>query len=144
MCVAITKIQSSTLNPCEGLPDDVFVTDHSNCKKYFVCRSNESISGTCDPYYFSETKQVCVYEEDADCFTCPAVGFKRFPIKTSCTQYIQCSAGASTTEECRSGLKFDEDLEECSIDKSCIPNICPAYDIPASPVFIGSDTDCYT
>lgn len=129
----LSTAYAQQLNACDGVPDNTFIPNVSQCNAWFRCPG--LVPGTCDsPWLFNPVTQSCAWESEVTCFACnTTVPFENIPVSGSCIQYVQCVNGFATQRTCQNGLHFNRATAECDtvanancdVTTSCPANIPP-------------------
>ncbi|KAH8327374.1 hypothetical protein KR074_002284, partial [Drosophila pseudoananassae] len=108
-------------NRCEG-KDGVWVSDPTECHKYFYCRDGVSLAGMCPGYqHFNETSQSCMHGEESICVDvnniCEILPDKmKFRNEDDCASYYECKSGVHVLNTCitdKSRKYFDVESGNC-------------------------------
>lgn len=119
----------SNLNRCDGVPDNQFLRDYTNCQGYIICIDNQPVNGLCPHgFYFEENGQTCDFSHEVPCIVCDPNGVYNTALANSCEQYILCYNGTGSIHNCAEGLSFSPENGICIKDEfnDCIDGLCPA------------------
>ncbi|XP_017121527.1 peritrophin-44 [Drosophila elegans] len=109
-------------NRCEGL-DGVWVSDPTECHKYFYCMEGVPLAGMCSVgQHFEESSQSCLHGVDSHCVDvnniCELVAEKtKFRNEDDCGYYYECDKnGKHSSQKCftsKKRLYFDVETGSC-------------------------------
>lgn len=120
-------------NPCEGLPNDTFVTNPKGCKYMFHCRNGQPFEAFCPgDMWFNPDSGICDYRSNVDCHlddTKPIRNPEEFifcPLKDSkvptfrassidCARYYLCYHGKPVHQQCAGDLQWNKVTEQCDV-----------------------------
>jgi len=149
LLAVLSTAYAQQLNICQGVPDNTFIPNVSQCNGWFRCTPNGPVPGTCpSPWLFNPETLECDWEANVRCFTCPLTEpIWSMPVPGSCVQFIRCINGHATQEVCQSGLHFNNATQQCDLPANArceITFTCPSNIPPGQMVSFRSDTNCST
>ncbi|XP_053956673.1 peritrophin-44-like [Anastrepha ludens] len=140
----IVTTSASSVNICEGVADNIFVTDISNCSNYFLCVKGQPISQQCrDNLSFNAATQSCVASKSA-CLSCDKNVLTTIALSKTCNKYVLCFAGTPLLQQCADTLHFNPNLGACDLAKNvdCVANYCSIYQSADNIVYVRSQAAC--
>lgn len=126
-----SKIKSPAKNPCEGLPNDTFVSNPKGCKYMFHCRNGLPFEAYCpSEMWFNTDSGICDFRTNVDChlddsklptnprelILCPVKDNKEIKYIAStldCKRYFICYHGKPVQFECISDLHWNDEKKQC-------------------------------
>lgn len=132
---------------CQGIPDNTFIQDVSNCANWFRCTPNGPVPGTCpEPWLFNPQTGGCDWAENVRCFACsPTQPIQSTRVEGSCVQFIRCINGRASQHACQNGLHFNAQSQQCDLPENANCTVrfsCPPNIPPGQMVAFRSQTNC--
>lgn len=143
----LSTAYASEVTICDGVPDNTFIPDVSNCANWFRCTPNGPVPGSCpDPWLFNPQTRECDWAANVQCFACsPTEPIRSVRVEGSCTQFIRCINGRASQHACQNGLHFNPTTEQCDLPANVgctIQFTCPPNIPPGQMVAFRSSTNC--
>ncbi|XP_067646702.1 uncharacterized protein [Eurosta solidaginis] len=137
-------INAYSINVCEGVANNIFITDIRNCSSYFICVNGQPIAQECrDGLYFDASTQSCVVSNSV-CLSCNSNQLTSTALAKTCNKYVLCFAGTPVQQQCADNLQFNPNLRACDLPKNvdCVSNYCSIYQNPNEIVYVASQSSC--
>ncbi|XP_011208088.2 protein obstructor-E [Bactrocera dorsalis] len=140
----IAAANSTSINLCDGVADNIFVADITNCSNYYICVNGEAIAQQCRYNYSFNGKTQSCEASDASCLSCDPSKLSSVGLERTCNKYALCFAGTPVLQECADDLQYNPNLNACDYPQNvdCVANRCSIYDSPDSIVYAPSQTSC--
>ncbi|XP_011196819.1 protein obstructor-E [Zeugodacus cucurbitae] len=133
---------AASINICQGVADNIFVADITNCSNYFICVNGQPIAQQCrNKYFFNGNTQSC-QASNATCLKCNASVLSSVALSRTCNKYALCFDGQPLLQQCADDLQFNPQLNACDYPQTvdCVANQCSIY--AKSPVYVTSKASC--
>lgn len=140
----IVAANATSINLCEGVADNIFVADITNCSNYYICINGQPIAQQCrNKYFFNGNTQSCEVS-NASCLSCDPNKLSSVGLERTCNKYVLCFAGTPLLKQCADDLQFNPVFKTCDYCQNvdCVANHCSIYDNPDNIVYVPSQSSC--
>ncbi|XP_017467454.1 PREDICTED: peritrophin-44-like [Rhagoletis zephyria] len=142
--IIATSGNAASVNVCEGVSDNIFIADVTNCTNYYYCNNGQAIAQQCrDSLYFNAASQSCV-ATSSGCLTCDKDVLNSTALIKTCNKYVLCFAGTPVLQQCADNLQYNPNLRACDLPRNvdCVADRCSIYQDPQNIVYVPSVSAC--